>query len=124
MKYQVMQILGKNLIEPPGLTYIEWMRWVWQQWDIKVGGLNHGVECMECLTVIPFSPYHVAHVLSVGTEKQMQRDYQNVIPLCVDCHNIFDAKTDGMTRHDMIIWPQVQEIILMLKNKYGILGLN
>lgn len=115
---QLMTILGTHLVEPEGLSYIDWMKWVWSQWEVKAYGVNLGVECMECLKTLQFSPYHVAHILSVGTEKQMERDYYNVIPLCVDCHNIFDGKQEGLTRHDMILWPQIQEMYVILKTKY------
>ena len=90
---------------------LEFMIAVWLDWESR-GGC---IQCAECKIGLPnFHPAFVAHVYGKGTEPQMRLDTENVIPLCLTCHDIFDKKL----RSEMIIWYKIEKLMEYLKQKY------
>lgn len=81
--------------------------------------------CVECLLLkvhkslacvgVQMNPYCVAHIISKGANKNFQADTRNFIILCPLHHHQFDAKAEGKTRRDMLIFEQTEEIRMMLK---------
>ena len=62
--------------------------------------------------------YFMAHIWSKGSNNHFRHDPRNIVILCPNHHNQLDAKQDGKTRHDMTIWPHLEDIITQLKKEY------
>lgn len=92
---------------------IDFMRRVWTE---RFGEIGYCEECaLHGITnYIPFAPYHIAHINSKGARPDLRTTDDNVLFLCKNHHNQMDAKFEGKTREDLLIFPRIEEIL----NKY------
>jgi hypothetical protein len=90
---------------------LDFMIMVWEDWESR----SDCVECTECGIGLNFHPAHVAHIYGKGTEPRMRLDPENVIPMCLRCHDVFDK---GL-RIFMTCYYHVKKRMSYLKKKYG-----
>ncbi len=83
-------------------------------WANKYGSLDVFGQCQECRINIPFSPYHVCHVLSKGSRPDLRLNEDNIIILCSEHHDQLDA---GKYPERMLIAPIIAKIKQKFKKK-------
>ena len=93
------------------MTELEFMLIVWHEWSSRCSR----VDCTECGIGLNFHPAHVAHIYGKGTEPQMRLDIENVIPMCRDCHDLFDKDL----RVKMVCYSHVKKRMEYLKRKHA-----
>ena len=82
---------------------------VWKHWESR-----GYVACAECYLDLQYHIRYCAHIIGKGTEKQMEYDERNLMPLCQKHHRQYDQGD----KEEMFIYPATQKRILELKNKY------
>ena len=82
---------------------------MWAKWEAR--GF---VACAECFIELQYDIKFCAHIVGKGTEKQMEYDERNLMPLCFKHHTQYD-QGDAQS---MLIYEETQKRKLELKQKY------
>lgn len=92
------------------------MRAKWREIEMREGE----VRCMECgkFLGVEMQPMYMAHVLSKGSYPSFRCDLRNMVPMCMDHHQMMDGQVDGKTRVDMGVYVELKEISDRLKGEY------
>jgi hypothetical protein len=92
------------------------MRAKWKELECAYGS----VCCMECGKPLgeEMQPMFMAHVLSKGSYPSFRCDLRNLVPMCMEHHQMMDAQVDGKVRSDMECYRELKEIEDKLKQEY------